>query len=88
MKSNAFSVICALLSVALLSLAAPVMTSNAANVISHAEIIENAAKGLRLLSLSENSKPVWRTEEQIFALIKQRKQFVRIVLSSAPSRTR
>ncbi|KDQ19010.1 hypothetical protein BOTBODRAFT_481275 [Botryobasidium botryosum FD-172 SS1] len=47
----------------------------AALPISSQEIAQNAAKGLRLLSLSENDTPVWKTEDEKLDLIKAGKKF-------------
>jgi leucyl aminopeptidase len=53
-----------------LALAAPTP-----GVIPHNEIVANSAKGLRLLSLEDGKKPVWRTEAQALDLLRQHKHF-------------
>ncbi|EAU90001.1 aminopeptidase [Coprinopsis cinerea okayama7 len=39
--------------------------------ISEAELRQNAAQGLRLISLEEGVDPVWRTEDEVFELIRE-----------------
>ncbi|KAL0954970.1 hypothetical protein HGRIS_003900 [Hohenbuehelia grisea] len=57
------------------SLVAVALLTVRAAPVSHSEITAKAAQGLRLLSLSEDSEPVWRTEEQMFDLIRQNINF-------------
>lgn len=40
------------------------------------DIARNAANGLRLLSLADGAKPVWKTEAQMFDLIRAGVKFV------------
>jgi bacterial leucyl aminopeptidase len=56
-----------LLAVSSLSGAAP---------ISHDELADNAAKGLRLLSLEEGTDPVWKTEKEKLELMRADVHFV------------
>lgn len=44
--------------------------------ISSSEIEINAAKGLRLISVEEGVKPVWKTEEETLDLVRAKIQFV------------
>ncbi|KAH9479432.1 Leucine aminopeptidase A [Psilocybe cubensis] len=41
-----------------------------AGPIQTAEIKSNVAKGLRLLSLAEGAEPVWKTEDEVFGLLR------------------
>ncbi|KAK7045698.1 hypothetical protein VNI00_007531 [Paramarasmius palmivorus] len=54
----------------LLAVALPLVV-NAARTVSHEEIEENVAQGLRLLTLSDDSDPVWKTEEEKLELKRQ-----------------
>jgi leucyl aminopeptidase len=72
MKSALFLATCSAILAAITPFAVAVPVSN---VIPHNEIVENAAKGLRLLSLAEDTKPVWKTEDEVFDLIRNKKQF-------------
>lgn len=54
--------------------------------ITPSEIAANSAKGLRLLTLAEGSEPVWKTEADMFALIKAGTHFVGSFLFSAGTR--
>ncbi|PPQ63807.1 hypothetical protein CVT24_009802 [Panaeolus cyanescens] len=46
-----------------------------AGPISHSVIEANTAKGLRLLSLAEGAEPVWKTEAEVFDLLRAGKKF-------------
>jgi len=53
-----------------------------AGPIPHSEIVQNTAKGLRLLSLSEGGEPVWKTDDQVLALMRKNVKFVRCKLQT------
>lgn len=44
--------------------------------VTSSEIAVNSAQGLRLLTLAEGAEPVWKTESEVFALIKAGTHFV------------
>lgn len=58
-----------------LLLLATLMATTSALPISSSEIEANAAKGLRLLSLEEGEDPVWKTESEVFELLRAKKNF-------------
>lgn len=44
--------------------------------ISRDELVENSAKGLRLLQLSEDGLPVWKTDDEVLQLLRSGARFV------------
>lgn len=60
----------------LLLSALPLVTN--AGPIRSADIKSNVAKGLRLLSLAEGAEPVWKTENEMFGLLRAGVKFVRL----------
>lgn len=50
-----------------------------ASPIRPADIKSNVAKGLRLLSLAEGTEPVWKTENEVFDLLRAGVKFVRFL---------
>lgn len=48
------------------------------SAVSEAEILENAAKGLRLLRLGPDADPVWKTEDEKLDLLRARVRFVSV----------
>lgn len=63
----------------LMSLALSAISLTFARPITSLEIAAKSGQGLRLVSLEEGTDPVWKTEADIFALIKAKKHFVRRV---------
>ncbi|KAI0357858.1 Zn-dependent exopeptidase [Trametes cingulata] len=55
--------------------AAAAFSAVCAAPISHNELADMAAKGYRLLSLSEGAEPVWKTEEEKLALLRANVHF-------------
>jgi leucyl aminopeptidase len=72
MKSTLFLATCSAILAAITPFAAAGPVSN---VIPHDEIVKNAAKGLRLLRLAEDAKPVWKTADEVFELIRHDTHF-------------
>jgi len=62
--------------VALLSFIFLAITLARAAPISHEEIAKNLSKGLRLLQLTEDGEPIWKTEEEEFELKRKGVNFV------------
>lgn len=60
----------------LLNLVLAAVTFVHAAPISHEEIVENSAKGLHLLQLSEDSEPVWKTDDEELELKRAGVNFV------------
>lgn len=61
---------------ALLSLVLAAVSFVRSAPISHDEIVDNSAKGLRLLQLSEGADPVWKTDEEAIELKRAKINFV------------
>ncbi|KJA28016.1 hypothetical protein HYPSUDRAFT_83094 [Hypholoma sublateritium FD-334 SS-4] len=59
----------------LLAFALSAISLTGAIPITSSEIAANSAKGLRLVTLAEGAEPVWKTEDDIFALIKTKTHF-------------
>lgn len=53
-----------------------VLSAAFAAPISHDEIVENSSRGLRLLNLIEGAVPEWKTEDQVFELLRNGTRFV------------
>lgn len=66
----------------LLSLVLSAVLFVEARPITPAEISRNSAKGLRLISLAEGVDPVWKTEDDVFALIRAGTNFVSLLHKS------
>lgn len=49
--------------------------------ISREEVVENSAKGLHLLQLSENELPLWKTDDEVLQLLRAGVHFVGLYLS-------
>jgi leucyl aminopeptidase len=67
------------LSSSILGLALAALSVQAA--ISEAELKENSAKGLRLISLEDGVDPVWKTEDEKLELMRAFVNFVSTPLS-------
>ena len=61
-----------------------VLSVNARPVVPSTEIKAKSAQGLRLLSLTEDAAPVWKSESEVLDLIRAGTNFVRVPSSPPP----